>query len=130
LGNLTIKSQMSMFGYYKLLIKNIMYEEDVAERPREIGDRPMMEESRPMMEESRPTGNDVDMVKQDYRSKQETLRDYEINIRFLSVGCIVSVGCRQIPFTNVGDAMVEVNKYVQNPNQERERWYKIFDSAE
>jgi hypothetical protein len=80
----------------------------------------------PMMTES----GDRPMVKQDYRSKQETLRDYEINIRFLSVGCIVSVGCRQIPFRNITEAMEEVNKYVQNPNQERERWYQIFDSAE
>jgi hypothetical protein len=87
------------------------------------------ESTGPMMED-RSRINGGDMVKQDHRSKQEMLRDYEINIRFLSVGCVVSVGCRQIPFTNVGDAMVEINKYVHNPTQERERWYKIFDSAE
>jgi hypothetical protein len=87
-------------------------------------------EAGPMVTENRPRINGENLVKQEYRSKQEILRDYEINIRFLSVGCVVSVGCRQIPFTNVGDAMVEVNKYVQNPTQERERWYKIFDSAE
>ena len=87
-------------------------------------------EAGPMVTENRPRIDGGDMVKQDYRSKQETLRDYEINIRFLSVGCIVSVGCRQIPFRNLNEAMEEVNKYVQNPTQERERWYKIFDSAE
>ena len=87
-------------------------------------------EAGPMVTENRPIINGGDMVKQEYRSKQETLRDYEINIRFLSVGCIVSVGCRQIPFRNLNEAMEEVNKYVQNPTQERERWYKIFDSAE
>jgi hypothetical protein len=80
----------------------------------------------PMMTES----GDRPMVKQDYRIKQDTLRDYEINIRFLSVGCVVSVGCKQIPFRNITEAMEEVNRYVQNPTQERERWYTIFDSAE
>jgi hypothetical protein len=93
-----------------------MYEENVTERPREIGDRPMM---------------DREYTKEEYRpNKQQILRDYEINIRFLSVGCVVRVGCKEIPFTNVGDAMVELNKYVSNPYEEGKRWNQIFDSAE
>jgi hypothetical protein len=93
-----------------------MYEENVTERPREIGDRPMM---------------DREYTKEEYKpNKQQILRDYEINIRFLSVGCVVRVGCKEIPFTNVGDAMVELNKYVSNPYEEGKRWNQIFDSAE
>ena len=93
-----------------------MYREDVTERPREIGERPMM---------------DGEYSKEEYKpNKQQILRDYEINIRFLSVGCVVRVGCKEIPFTNVGDAMVELNKYVSNPYEEGKRWNKIFDSAE
>ena len=88
----------------------------MAERPREIGDRPMV---------------DREYTKEEYKpNKQQILRDYEINIRFLSVGCVVRVGCKEIPFTNVGDAMVELNKYVSNPYEEGKRWNKIFDSAE
>ena len=88
----------------------------MAERPREIGDRPMV---------------DREYTKEEYRpNKQQILRDYEINIRFLSVGCVVRVGCKEIPFTNVGEAMVELNKYVSNPYEEGKRWNKIFDSAE
>lgn len=88
----------------------------MAERPREIGDRPMV---------------DREYTKEEYRpNKQQILRDYEINIRFLSVGCVVRVGCKEIPFTNVGDAMVELNKYVSNPYEEGKRWNQIFDSAE
>jgi hypothetical protein len=93
-----------------------MYEEDVTERPREIGDRPMV---------------DREYTKEEYKpNKQQILRDYEINIRFLSVGCVIRVGCKEIPFTNVGDAMVELNKYVSNPYEEGKRWNQIFDSAE
>jgi len=88
----------------------------MAERPREIGDRPMV---------------DREYTKEEYKpNKQQILRDYEINIRFLSVGCVVRVGCKEIPFTNVGDAMVELNKYVSNPYEEGKRWNQIFDSAE
>ena len=88
----------------------------MAERPREIGDRPMV---------------DREYTKEEYKpNKQQILRDYEINIRFLSVGCVIRVGCKEIPFTNVGDAMVELNKYVSNPYEEGKRWNKIFDSAE
>ena len=88
----------------------------MAERPREIGDRPMV---------------DREYTKEEYKpNKQQILRDYEINIRFLSVGCVVRVGCKEIPFTNVGDAMVELNKYVSNPYEEGKRWNKIFESAE
>ena len=100
-----------------------MYEEDVTERPREIGDRPMMAESR-------PTGNGGELTKEYIPNKQQILREYNIDIRFLSRGCIVKVGCKEIAFTNVGDAMVELNKYVSNPYEEGKRWNQIFDSAE
>ena len=88
----------------------------MAERPREIGDRPMV---------------DREYTKEEYKpNKQQILREYEINIRFLSVGCVIRVGCKEIPFTNVGEAMVELNKYVSNPYEEGKRWNTIFDSAE
>ena len=67
----------------------------------------------------------------DYKpKKQELLREFEIRIKFLSVGCVVNVGCKEIPFTNVGEAMEELNKYVSNPYEEGKRWNKIFDSEE
>ena len=93
-----------------------MYGEDVTERPREIGDRPMM---------------DRECTKEEYKpNKQQILREYTIELRFLSVGCVVRVGCKEIPFTNVSEAMEELNKYVSNPYEEGKRWNKIFDSAE
>jgi hypothetical protein len=99
-----------------------MYGEDVTERPREIGDRPMMENG--------PTCNGGELTKEYIPNKQQILRDYQIGIRFLSVGCVINVGCKEIPFTNVSEAMVELNKYVSNPYEEGKRWNKIFDSAE
>lgn len=63
-------------------------------------------------------------------NKQQILREYTIELRFLSVGCVIRVGCKEIPFTNVSEAMEELNKYVENPYEEGKRWNKIFDSAE
>jgi hypothetical protein len=82
----------------------------------ERGDRPMM---------------DREYSKEEYLpNKQQILREYTIELRFLSVGCVIRVGCKEIPFTNVSEAMEELNKYVSNPYEEGKRWNKIFDSAE
>jgi len=64
------------------------------------------------------------------KMKQSILRDYEIRIKFLSVGCIISVGCKEIPFRSVKEAMEELNKYVENPYEEGKKWHSIFDGEE
>jgi len=91
----------------------------------EISERPMMTEERgdrPMM--------DREYSKEYIPNKQQILREYEISLRFLSVGCVIRVGCKEIPFINVSDAMEELNKYVSNPYEEGKRWNNIFDSAQ
>lgn len=68
-------------------------------------------------------------MKQEYiPKKQELLREYEIRLRFLSVGCVISVGCKEIPFRNVSEAMDELNKYVENPYEVGKKWHKLFNS--
>ena len=69
-------------------------------------------------------------VKEYRPNKQEILREYELSVRFLSVGCIVRVGCKEIPFRSVKEAMEEINKYVNNPYEESKRWRQLFDSEE
>lgn len=59
-------------------------------------------------------------------NKQHILREYPITIRFLSIGCVVEVGCKSIPFTSIVDAMREVNEYVENPHEAQEKWRKIL----
>lgn len=65
--------------------------------------------------------------KQSCRSKQEILQQYEIRIQFLSVGCIVNVGCKSIAFNSVSDAMKELNDYVENPKESSDKWNKKFN---
>ena len=84
----------------------------------------------PMMVERETTRMDESYSKEYIPNKQQILREYEVRLRFLSVGCVISVGCKEIPFTSVVEAMEELNKYVSNPYEETKRWNKIFESAE
>lgn len=61
------------------------------------------------------------------RPRMDYLRDYEINIRFLSLGCIVRIGCKEIAFTSVAEAMQEVNEYVANPRLLEQKYNKLFN---
>jgi hypothetical protein len=70
-------------------------------------------------------------TKSEYKPKRiELLREYEINIRFLSVGCLVRVGCKEIAFSTITEAMENINKYVNDPYEETKRWNMIFDSQD
>ena len=65
--------------------------------------------------------------KDEYRpSRKEALCTYEIRIRFLGRGCIVSVGCQEIAFESVETAMAAINLYVANPYDEQQKWRKIL----
>jgi hypothetical protein len=59
-------------------------------------------------------------------SRSQALRDYRIEIEFLSIGCIVRVGCKSIPFTSVDEAMKEINTYVKDPVASHKVWEKRF----
>lgn len=56
----------------------------------------------------------------------ECIQQYEIGIRFLSRGCIVKVGCKEIAFEKIEDAMNELQFYVAYPYEAQTKWRKIF----
>lgn len=68
-------------------------------------------------------------VAKEYRpSNKEALREYEINVRFFNRGCIVRVGCKEIAFTDVNEAMAEINEYVTGDTYEvQKKWRKLLD---
>jgi hypothetical protein len=57
----------------------------------------------------------------------EALREYEISIKFLHRGCIVRVGCKEIAFESVEEAMSEIHEYVANPYVVQQKWRRILD---
>jgi hypothetical protein len=71
----------------------------------------------------------TEKMREEYKpSNAELLRDYEINIRFLSRGCIVRVGCKEIAFEDVNKAMSQINEYVTGDTYEvQKQWRKILD---
>ena len=60
------------------------------------------------------------------KEKEISLTDYEIRIRFLSYGCIVSIGCKEIAFSSFDDAMSEINFYIKNPVEAKKVWSEKF----
>ena len=72
----------------------------------------------------RPT---VEQVSEYRPTAKEALREWEIRIKFLNRGCIVSVGCKDIAFEDPISAMAAVNAYVANPWDEQMKWRKILD---
>ena len=60
-------------------------------------------------------------------TKQQLLSEYEIRIRFLAKGCIVSVGCKELAFSSVEEAMNHVQNYVQDPKTIGDYWRKEFN---
>jgi len=61
----------------------------------------------------------------DYKpTKQESLSQYDINIKFLSRGCVIHVGCKSIPFSSTEEALSELQAYFDNPYEVQEKWRK------
>jgi hypothetical protein len=82
-------------------------------------------------EEREMTMNEHLAMKQEYRPKrQELLREYELRVKFLSVGCIVSVGCKDIAFTTVDEAAAEIHDYLKDPYGSHKRWNDIFNNQD
>lgn len=67
-----------------------------------------------------------DCVKEYRPSRVECLRDYSINIRFLSIGCVIEVGCKSVPFSTIDEGMKALNDYVANPYETRKIWEERF----
>ncbi len=69
----------------------------------------------------------IDGCEKEYRSSRaEYLREYSINIEFLSIGCIIRVGCKSVPFSTIEEGMEALNDYVANPYYARRMWEKKF----
>ena len=63
-------------------------------------------------------------------SRQECLREYEVRLRFLTLGCIIEVGCKSVPFTTVKEGMEALNAYVKDPIGLRKIWEERFAKEE
>jgi hypothetical protein len=59
-------------------------------------------------------------------SRSECLREYQINIRFLSIGCVIEVGCKSVPFSTIEEGMKALNAYIDHPYETRKIWEERF----
>ena len=65
---------------------------------------------------------ELDVPKEYRPSKQQSLSQYEINIQFMSRGCVIRVGCKTIPFSSTEEAITELQKYFENPHDIQIQW--------
>ena len=49
------------------------------------------------------------------RRRLDILKNWEINIQFHDIGCVVRVGCKSFAFESVSAAMQVVNQYTDDP---------------
>jgi len=80
--------------------------------------------------QSYPTESYNNPVEKYIPSRMECLRDYEIGIRFLSRGCIINVGCKQVAFSTIKEAMNAFTDYINDPYATRQIWEKKFQEEE
>ena len=63
-------------------------------------------------------------------TRQECLVNYKVEIEFLSLGCVIRVGCKSIPFSTIKEGMKALNDYVANPYETRKIWEERFSKQE
>ena len=76
---------------------------------------PINENSMLLSKEYRPSDNDI-------------LRQYEITLKYLSRGMIITIGCKQIAFSDNKEGLDALNAYINNPNEESDKWHKILNN--
>jgi hypothetical protein len=74
------------------------------------------------MEEELIREEPASMAKEYIPSQQEAFCRYEIDIRFMSRGCVIRVGCKTIPFSSTEEAITELQKYFENPYKTQKKW--------
>lgn len=63
-------------------------------------------------------------------TRMEALRDFRVEIEFLSIGCIIRVGCKSVPFSSVKEGMKALNDYIVSPVETRKIWEARFSKEE
>jgi hypothetical protein len=102
--------------------QNVMQSEGV-ERPGIQNDPPLRVE----LERNQNKATQPIQEKRSYREpRANVLRDHEIHITFYSIGCMIRIGCKTIPFSTIEEGMRELNEYVADPYTSARKWEKIF----
>ena len=88
------------------------------------------DQNQPVAAMSGELASPLTQEKEYIRPRMDYLRDYSIGIRFLNLGAVVTVGCKEIAFTSISEAMKEVNAYVANPRELEKKYNKLFNEQQ
>ena len=92
-----------------------------------MNEEPVRESINDMPQCPEPISDMIGHEKEYKRPVTEMLRENIIEIRFLSIGCVIRVGCKEIAFTDRDTAMVELMDYVRDPHTATKKWMKRFN---
>jgi hypothetical protein len=60
-------------------------------------------------------------------TRQELLLQNNIILDFLSVGCVIRVGCKSFAFSSIDQAMTALHEYVYDPEKEKRKWMQMME---
>lgn len=52
----------------------------------------------------------------------QLLKNWDVTIKVLDVGCTIKVGCKNFAFSSIEEGIVELNKYYKDPHTARKKW--------
>ena len=76
---------------------------------------PVQEMPQPVEKVPIPCESKEQKEQREQRRRIETLKNWDVNIKFADRGCFVSVGCRSFAFESVVAAMEALKQYTDNP---------------
>lgn len=59
-------------------------------------------------------------------SASEILMHHDVRIRVCSSGALITIGCKDIAFSTIEEALEEVNFYYKDPVESYKKWTKRF----
>lgn len=74
--------------------------------------------------------DNAELVSKEFETPKSIVQErtrYNISIEFLHKGCIVSVGCKRIAFSDNNTAIKAIQQYSDDPIGMQETWEKVLN---
>ena len=74
-----------------------------------------------------PDQQDQQITKKEYKpGRVEALKSYNLNIKFIDRGVVVTVGCKEIAYQTISDFQASFEAYMKDPYTVQQSWLKFF----
>ena len=84
------------------------------------------------MQEERPRADKMSYDRDDHllrdnlcESRVDILKKWDITIKVITIGCIISVGCKSFAFSTLEEGLKELQEYYKDPAKLVNKWERI-----